>query len=199
MKYVLLGVEDAPSEAVLKRLVGEHPSDLSVSNTIGMQGWTLLRKKIGSFAQTSQHMPAIVLTDLDDRECAPALVQDWMRGITFPTPDLLLRVAVREVEAWLIADHEATRSLLQLPGLMVPPEADDVRDPKEWLLLQAQRSPRSVRSELMRYEGAKLKQGLGYNDALVAMARSDWSPARAAERSDSLRRAREAIAQLASR
>jgi hypothetical protein len=42
--------------------------------------------------------------DLDsDTGCAPPLCEQWIPG---PAPFLCFRVAVREVEAWLMADAE---------------------------------------------------------------------------------------------
>ena len=54
-------------------------------------------------------------------------------------------------------------------------------------------APRDVKQDLLAERGAMASQGLGYNRRLVAWVKSDWSPDRAAARSPSLLRARQAL------
>ena len=57
------------------------------------------------FNHGAKGTPFILLTDLDKNECAPMLIQEWL---TDPLhPNLIFRVAVHEVEAWILADREA--------------------------------------------------------------------------------------------
>jgi hypothetical protein len=108
-------------------------------------------------------------------------------------------VAVREIESWLLADHEAMRGLLGARAGRLPPDPDELPDPKQTLIELAQRAPRTVRDELLADQGAFASQGLGYNTLLARMVREAWRPARAAERSFSLAKARIRLKELAAR
>ena len=100
-------------------------------------------------------------------------------------PDrLLVRVAVREAESWLLADHEAMRSLLDIHSGF-PDAPDTLPDPKQTLLTLARQAPREVRLGLVRQEGTRLRQALRYNSLLSEWVFTEWEPERAAKRSES--------------
>jgi len=149
----------------------------------------------------SQRQGVLLLTDLDRLECPLALLGDWLKGQTTP-PSLLLRIAVRTVESWVLSDHAVMRALIGVRATL-PPRPDELPNPKQHLLKLAQRAPRDIRLDLLKQHGAMACQGLGYNSRLSEWIRSAWSPSRAAEISPSLRRARERLrardAQLAFR
>ena len=196
MTWVTLATEDALSEAVGDKLVSEHASHLHIAQRLRRNGFGYLRSRLPNFCEMAVHQPVLLITDLDRRPCAGALVSDWMKGREKPT-GLLLRVAVREVEAWVLADHVAVRSVLRRPTQSLPHDPDGLDDPKQYLINLAKKGPRAMRDAVVPATGAIAAQGLGYNEFLVAMINQQWSPERAAERSDSLRRARGRLAQLA--
>jgi hypothetical protein len=139
----------------------------------------------------------LLLTDLDRAACPVGLVESWLGRHECPE-NLVFRVAVREIEAWLLADHDALRRLLGKTARL-PPDPDTLPDPKRALLELAKRAPRDVREDLVAVRGAVAAQGLGYNARLCALVEHHWSPERAAERSASLKRARRRIHELVQR
>jgi hypothetical protein len=61
-------------------------------------------------AHVGAHVGAVVVADLDrDHDCAPRLVGEWLGE---PSALMCFRVAVRAVEAWLLADDEAIAGFL---------------------------------------------------------------------------------------
>jgi hypothetical protein len=145
----------------------------------------------------ARHNPVLLITDLDTNICPVALRKVWLGRQAHP-PGLLLRVAVREIEAWLLADHGAMTSLLgQQAKSRLPDAPDSLHDPKDFLLDWARRASRDVRLDLRAEEGAVARQGLGYNYRLCDMVRKSWRPDRAAQRSPSLRRTIDRISELA--
>ena len=134
----------------------------------------------------------VLITDLDRAVCPMQLQQSWLGPNTDCPPNLIFRIAVREVESWLLADHEAMKALFG-QNVRLSPEPDALPDPKQFLLDLARRAPRSIRNDLVAEHGANAKQGLGYNARLVQWVKSEWSPERAETRSPSLRRARAAL------
>lgn len=139
--------------------------------------------------------PVLLLTDLDQTRCPSLLIRRWIGNNRRPD-QLVFRVAVREVESWLLADHEGMQKLLGSTRPL-PPNPDGVRDPKHCLLKLAREATREIREELVAPAGAVATQGLGYNARLTAFVHGHWSPARAAKRSASLARARTRLAALA--
>ena len=197
MTWITLATEDVLSEAVGEKLIAEAGPQLEVDLRLRRDGFGYLKKSMRNFCEMARHQPVLVITDLDRTVCAGALVRAWTAGNALPDT-LLLRIAVHTVEAWLLADHDAMRTLLQRPGQSLPPDPDMLADPKLALIdLVNRRGPRRLREAVVPSPGAVASQGLGYNAALTGFVRRTWNPHRAAQRSDSLARARQRLAGLA--
>jgi len=195
IREIALATEDELSEAVGERLLEEAGATPSMKLRRG--GFGYLKKSLKNFAKmTAPHSKTslLLLTDLDSSECAPSLIRAWTRGIELPG-GLLFRVAIREIEAWLLGDPEAIRALLG-KNTKVPRAPETLADPKQTLLQMARRAPGPVKRDLVAKKGAAAAQGLGYNHRLVNFVHTSWSPARAAVRCPSLKRARAAIEKL---
>ena len=140
--------------------------------------------------------PVLLLTDLDNAACPAALKSVWTGASTTP-PGLLFRIVVREIEAWLLADHEAMVALLgSRIARELPFAPDGLPDPKAELIKVAGRGPRDVRLDICPAAGSRSLRGVNYNNRLVEFIQKQWDPDRAASRSPSLRRAREQLAAL---
>ena len=113
--HVTVATEDMLSEAVALRLLAEHSPRLMLHQSLHQQGFGYLKRKLNAFRQMAQRQPVFLLTDLDRQQCALELITQWSNGRPYPT-NLLFRVAVREVEAWLLADRENLSTFLSLPS-----------------------------------------------------------------------------------
>lgn len=192
MRAIALATEDELSEAIGLRLIAESPFHEADVLPLRRNGSGYLKSKVESWRQLAGQQVVLLLTDLDQIDCPVALRNEWLG--TRPVPDrLLLRIAVREIESWVLADHDAMRKLIGDRGKL-PPAPDELGDPKAFLLnIVRKYAPRDVKQDLLAERGAMASQGLGYNRRLVAWVKSDWSPDRAAARSPSLLRARQAL------
>ncbi len=197
MKSVALATEDELSEAVGLRLLEEAPHRLHVSLLFRKGGSGYLRSNVSKWCALAKLQPLLLLTDLDRSRCPSALIQDWLGEYSQPE-DLVLRIAVREVEAWLLADHEAMRRLLGKKGKF-PVDPDALPDPKQRLLELAKHAKRDVRQDLVAEKGAIAAQGIAYNSRLCEFVKQDWDPRRASIRSESLRRAQRRIDEFSAR
>lgn len=199
MMPLVVATEDELSEAVMLRLLAEQPVMTEVPPMLlGKQGFGYLRSRMDKWREMANHRVVIVLTDLDRVACPVILLEDWLGAGRRCPENLLLRVAEREVESWLLADHEALKRLIGM-NVNPPPSPDELPDPKQHLLRLAQKAPRAVKEDLIAQKGAVASQGIGYNRRLVSWIQNEWCPERAAERSPSLLRARNALRVTANR
>lgn len=197
MTDVALATEDELSETIGIRVLSEIDPPIHASLLLRKGGYGYLRSKMDSWCQLSQQRPVFLLTDLDNKECPSLLIDNWFGQKQRPE-NLLLRVAVREVESWLLADHEAMRFLIGSKGKL-PQNPDALENPKQSLLQLAKSARRDVREDLVVETGTVASQGIGYNARLGLLVQTHWSPTRAAKRSSSLRRAITRLEELALR
>ena len=194
--YLNLAFEDALSEAVLRRLLraSGRPFEVRYRYTGGGSGY--LKRHLRAFNSAARVTPYLVLADLDQVECAPRLVYDWL---TVPLhPNLLFRVAVREVESWLIADRASLARFLGIQVDLIPQSFDDTADPKAALLRLVRFSRHSeLRSDLLPREGSTSRQGPNYNARMSRYVEKHWDPEVAARYSPSLARTVAAIKDFA--
>lgn len=187
MTPIAIATEDSLSEAIALRLIADIPTPHLIQFKLGRTGNGYLRSKMNSWYQMAQHQVMLVLTDLDRAKCLVEFRDQWL--VNAPPQNLLLTIAVREVESWVLADHAAMRALIGAKGVL-PAAPDELADPKQSLLKLARSAPKPIREDLLKSIDGNLAQGLGYNARLSAWVNSEWSPQRAAERSPSLARAR---------
>jgi len=184
---IAIATEDVLTEVVCEKIAAYLGIEVSLRLRKGGSGY--LKSKFDSFIQMSRRYPVLIVTDLDRKPCAPRLVEEWTQGRVLPE-GLLLRVAVREVEAWLMADRQAFGALV---GASIDFCAESVLDPKEKVLTLASRAARDVRDDLVASKGALASQGIGYNKRLCEFVLLNWCPMRASANSESLRRAMDRV------
>jgi hypothetical protein len=191
-----LVVEDALSEAICLRLLAHHSLDAGF--VYGKEGYGFIKTRLRGFNHAAKGMSYLVLTDLDRFNCAPEVWNDWLPGITRHS-NLIFRVAVREVEAWLLADIESLRRFFGLKGRPSFADPDHVLDPKHELLAMASKSPKRMLRESVVFQNRQgnLVQGPDYNASLLRFVQTDWNISNAIGKSDSLHRAARAISRLA--
>lgn len=189
---ITLGVEDLPGELVLRRLLRTHRR-LKVKDEVrGLQGEGYLKANLPIWNRAASLLPMLVLLDLD-RGCAPGKLRSVLPDD--PHPNLLLRIAVHEVEAWLLADHEAMADWAGIPLVKLPADADAVTDPKRELVnLVRRHSPARLKRSIVPGDGEQRQTAPGYNDAMEQLILRHWEPERAERHSRSLASARARIA-----
>jgi hypothetical protein len=194
---VYIATEDFLSAAVVEKLVNQTEGRLQVVVRISGRGFGGLKKKLTELTRVASAIPVILLTDLDRKECAPTLISEWFGNRAVP-PKLLFRVAVREVESWLMADKERFAEFARVPLNRLSDTPDEVDDPKQELLnLIWRHSPSEIKHDIAARHAGGTRQGLSYNERLIEFAHGSWRPAEAASRSQSLARAIQRIRELA--
>lgn len=192
MVSVDLLVEDVLSEAAARKAIETSNTPLVVGVAHGKQGNGYIKKRISNFNRAAQGSPFFVLTDLDNTPCASSLIEEWLPEPKHP--NLLFRVAVREVEAWLLADRERFSRFIGRSASQLPLNPDAESDPKHTIVSLARRSSkRSVREGIPPRPHTTAKIGPLYNEILTEFVFEKWKPRDAAERSVSLSRCLQAL------
>jgi hypothetical protein len=204
--YCFAYVEDAPSAAVARKLVAarnthsDHDFVFRDGFPAVMRGYGAIKNKCKAFlnmARAGSH--TFILTDLDTAECACTLIRDWFAipqsdPLNLPSP-CIFRVAVREVESWILADHSAWAEYIGIPAVNFSTQPDQLDDPKQHLLNVIQKKGRKkIHREMLPQGTAHI--GPRYNEVLCDFVDSSWLPERAAENSPSLDRALKALIKI---
>ena len=190
MTSITLAVEDVLSERVILRMLAQVRGDLTISVRLGFKGNTYLRNIARGLNKAAKGSRFILLTDLDNAESCPVtIITKWLGGDE-RHPNLLFRVAVVEVEGWLLADRKAIAKFLGVPVAKLPENSDSIANPKQFLINLARSSNRSnIRDDLIPKASGTAKVGPNYNGRLAEFIEDNWSCRRARDHSDSLKRA----------
>lgn len=183
--YISLVVEGVLDEVVLKKLIAHYASKIQIKTTYPLGGRSQIHKRITNYNQAAKVQPFFVLVDLDQDECPPILVNDWL---PHKNPQLFLRVAVRQVEAWLLADREAFADYLSVGLSRIPVMPETKTNSPKYIMRIARKSRKKVIKESIPPLGDTAKRGPDYNGQLSQFVIEHWDPERARLHSPSLDR-----------
>jgi hypothetical protein len=187
-----LAVEDLLSEVVLRTILHQSKRPYQVGVCYCKRGYGYLKKTIQGFNNAAKGTPYLVLTDLDRAECPLRLIEEWLPCPKHP--NLLFRIAVREVEAWLLADREAFAKFIGVRKELIPQAVDAIDDPKRTLINLVSRSRnRELREAIVPRPNSTAKVGPDYNGQLIPFVENHWKVEAAMCNSASLQRAVNAV------
>lgn len=189
-------VEGLLDETVARKLVahcGHRPG-----TGFGKRGHHHLRQKVFGFNVRATHgNPILLLVDFMDTglDCPPAVVVSWLPEQ--PSPRLLLRVVVREIESWLLADRDGMAEWLGLSSALIPTTPELLPDPKQTLVNLARRSRRkAIRAALTPAAGISAVVGPEYVATMQEFITDEWNIDAARSSAPSLARCLERLAAL---
>lgn len=192
--YAVEGTTDAPVAERLIEVCGGVPQQRLIARSKQR-----LDPKIGGIRRSATRFgPWLILRDLDrDAPCAAALVESLAPHVSEFAE---LRIAVRQTEAWLLADREGFSTAFSVAETRLPTTPDSCDDAKRVLVDVCQRSRKPhVRADMAPRPGSGRRVGPGYEGRLIAFAQSVWNPQRARLHSDSLDRALTSVEALVTR
>lgn len=197
MPVISGAVEGDIDEAVFRRLV--HHVKCTPGTVYGKRGKNYIRQKISAFNQAARLAPWCVIVDLDqDFDCAPPLRSIWLPQVARL---MCFRVAVREVESWLLADRDRMAAFLGVPIRKIPLAPESLSDPKRTVVDLARRSRRRyILENMVPREASGRSVGPAYNSRLIEFASNHecgWRPEVAARYSDSLSRTLQCLRNIA--
>ena len=182
-------VEGTVDETVVRRLLA-NAGDFNLSGVYGRKGKDWIRQKINDYNQAAQLSNWFVLVDLDrESDCAPGLVSQWLPQ---PAQFMFFRVAVRSIEAWLLADRDQIARFLGVQLKDVPSDPESLDNPKRSFIDLVRKSRKAdIKLDMLPRVGSGLKIGPAYSSRLIEFINHPsygWRLDIAATNSDSLRR-----------
>ena len=171
---------------VVERLVGLVGG--TPGATYGRRGKEWIRQRMTGFRNAANFSPWAVLVDLDpEAECAPLVLTSWVPP---PRPRFLcFRVAIRQVEAWLLADPAALSNYLAVTPGRLPADPDSLDHAKlEMVNLARHSTKRAIREDMCPRPGSGRATGPAYSSRLIEYASVHWRPDVAEAHSESLSR-----------
>ncbi|WP_416876103.1 hypothetical protein [Kitasatospora sp. SC0581] len=178
---VVEGLSDEGAVFSILRECGFTPSMFQ-----GKRGRAEVLKKLAAYNQAARLSPWFVLVDLDSDGCAVASTKQWLPN---PSEFMIFRVAVTELEAWLLADRQAISSFLGVAESTIPRNPDSLNDPKQEIINRARKSrKRDIREGLVPRPNSGTSIGPTYVSDIREFGRTMWRPRIAAEESPSLAR-----------
>ncbi len=187
-------VEGISDEAVARRLLQEV--GVRTEPIIHIKGGKQkIKSKIRAYNHAASFEPWFILIDLDNiQSCAPVTVQEWL-----PSPNKLMcfRIAVPQMEAWLLADREGIARYLNVSVDLLPIYPESIQNAKDEMLRLANQSrSREIREDMVYVEGVALKRGPAFTSRLRDFSLNYWNVEEASENSDSLSRCIKALKEL---
>ncbi|MDR5782626.1 hypothetical protein QCE63_24785 [Caballeronia sp. LZ065] len=188
--------EDELCCALADALIAQSGITSRVQQRIIAGGAAPFRKKISAMNEVARNvMPVLMVADGDQARCVVTQRNAWL------PPDvsdrLSMRLAVKEAEAWVLADHIGFSKFAVVSKDLFPAQPETDADPKQRLLSLVKKSKRrELRDEMLPGKGATSPVGLGYNVHMTDFVRNHWSVGRAVARAPSLARAVPRVAAL---
>jgi hypothetical protein len=177
LNWIWVVVEGITDEAVANRLL--DIAGLNASTLIVTRGKGNLDKQLSGYNAAAKNIPWLVLRDLDrDGDCAPELLS---KLLPHPSPKMHLRIPVRSVESWLLADRDALARALSVPCGLLPVDPERELDPKRVIVDIARKSSSSkIIKEIVPSDGSGAHVGPGYTARMIEFVKKDWDPKNAA-------------------
>lgn len=150
-------------------------------------------KQAPIYLQIARRERVFALVDLEKSQCAPSLIRGRLGDAPLPG-NFVLRVQVRELESWVLADSKGIAGYLGISESVVPGEPERLADPKLELVNFARRCRKpSLREDIVPKPSSKGIVGPGYTIRMGDFLENHWNPGRGAPRSQSLARALRAL------
>lgn len=192
-QVICVATEGVIDTVVARRICQEV--DLEIAAVHGERGKDRLDHSLNGYNAAARHGVWFVLRDLNtDADCAPYLRR---KLLATPSQGMVFRIAVHEIESWLLADQMSFARYFSVSYGLVTKTPEAIPDPKDYLVNVVRRSrSRKVREDVVPRDGSAARVGRGYTSRLIDYVRSAWSPTAASDRSDSLSRCLNRLAQV---
>jgi hypothetical protein len=191
--YAVEGGTDVPYAEKLITLFGRKPRLIAASG-----GAAAIDEKLQRWSRPSNHTAMLVLRDWDDADnsSCPAALRSKLTGVSCPE-NVALRIVVRSIETWLMADRQAAIKFFRTSE--IPSDPEDLRRPKIALVNACRRSSSaSIRRGMVPLTGSGSPVGVDFARLVIEFGVLHWDPLRARQNAPSLDRTLVRLGQLTS-
>lgn len=190
--FLTAAVEGKVDQAVLERILVDF--DITLAAVHGFKGKGHLEKNIRGYNKAAERSHWTVLMDLNHEADCAAFVR---RCLPEPAEFMCFQLAIREIEAWLIADASQFARYLGVPVSGIPTEPETLPDPKRAVIDLARQSKRTdIRKALVPRDKSGRAVGPAYERFMQDFAGTRWRPEKAELQSPSLKRFRRRLRDL---
>lgn len=140
------------------------------------RGKDALDRRLAGYNAAARFTPVLLLRDLDEAPCPGELV---LRCVPVREEGLLLRIAVRELEAWLLADKAALATFAKIDVASLPDRPETLDKPKE-RLIDALKGSRTGAIQKQLFVGGERPTFQMLGEWTANFIRQAWDPRRAA-------------------
>ena len=185
MVFLNAAVEGLTDEALVRRICSY--CGITIQNVYSQGGKANLDRKLPGYNNSARTRWWLILRDLDhDAVCAAQLLTQLLPS---PARYMNFRIAVRELESWLMADTETIAMFLSISPKLIPRNPEDLDDPKRTLINLARRSRRrNIREDMVPRLNSGSDEGPAYASRIQEYTSKCWRPDVASVSCDSLKR-----------
>lgn len=181
--------EDELCCAIADALIAYSGIATNIQQRIVAGGAAPFKQRISAMNNVARNvMPVLMVADADQAPCVVTQRNAWLPPNV--SQRLSMRLAVKEAEAWVLADHVGFSKFANISKDLFPAHPEAEPDPKQVLLGLVRKSKRrELRDEMLPGKGATSPVGLGYNIHMTDFVKNHWNIGRAVDRAPSLARA----------
>lgn len=158
----------------------------------GQRGCAYLYEKARKFQRLARAgCGVLVLADFRDTgaSCPPGALRNTLSLSVPPPRNFLCRMAVNELESWLLADAASLADFLGISAAIIPKKPDEEKLPKQALVNVARRSRKTaLRKGIVPERGHGGIVAPAYLATMTEFIRDYWNISAAAQNSPSLNR-----------
>ena len=166
-------VEGLMDEAVAAKIIkaaGHIPG-----TCYGLRSCGYIQSKIQSYNRSAKSIYYLTLIDFMDtgEVCAPEVITKW---VPYREQKMLVRIVIREIESWLLADCEGIAKFLKIDLLKVPTTPEKLVDPKLELIKLARKSKsQDIRTAIAPEPESVAKVGKLYTSEMIRFIKKHWN------------------------
>ena len=186
-EVIVEGETDKPVITALMRAAGWADSEFRVTS---VNGKGVIDRDLKNYWEAARVLPYVVFRDLDrdGGGCPVTLRAELVERTPGESPDLLIRIVDQCIESWILADRHGIAEFCNISAASVDPPPSHHKP----YLLSLMKDVKDAVEE----KGRELDFGPRYNTCLQNLMTNHWSIERAADESDSLRRALKRLTEL---
>ena len=181
--------EDSLSECVATKIV-----KLYLKNHIPYPihtggGKSKILRRILQYNKSAKHLHFFIIIDLDREQCLAHFIKNCFKNQPLKK-GMIFRVAVREIESWILADINGFYNYFTIPKQKLSSNPDKLNKPKQHLvnIIDQYCKKRTYKENIIPYKNSNAIVGPGYNSEMIKFIHNSWNVERARKNSESLNR-----------